>query len=482
MKNKIAQIFLSKILHFILIRYLGFGIQFINTLLFAKYLGTFYLGVYGFLTLMIQYLNYLNLGTQYSLNYFLSVKKSSMIKKSIYSNALFINILIIFTLILLFSLFSLFKINLFNKYNVNNFYLLVVFIASAQILNQLFINIFRTYGILWQINISFLIIPLIQVFGVFFFEGQELLYYLLWAILLGNFVSLVIFFIYCPFDNFPKFNLTVSKSILTKGINLLIYNMSFYLIMLSGKTLVGIFYSVENMGQYSFGSNLSNAVMMVLGSVSFLFFSKMVNRLASFKDVINSLSYIEKSRKVYFNLTMIIVLFFFVIIPYLNWMFIDYSKAFKVCQILLIAQIIIANSFGFSTLLIAKNKEKYLTKIGIITVALNLFLSIFIIFYNFPFHFIAYSTLISVFFYNVYIVKQGFIYTNQESNFIHVFKYLFPVKFIIVIIFMLISVVLDLYYMGFLAILYYLIFSYKEIMVVVYLGIGIIVKEKNLNL
>src|SRR5665647_333755 len=71
--NKIVR---NKVVYFVFSRYLTYAVQFINSLFIAVYLGPFYLGVWGFINLIIQYFTQINFGISQSVNTIASIHKS----------------------------------------------------------------------------------------------------------------------------------------------------------------------------------------------------------------------------------------------------------------------------------------------------------------------------------------------------------------------------------------------------------------------
>lgn len=60
---------------FLFTRYITYGLQLVNSILLAIVLGPFYLGIWGFITLMIQYFNQFNFGIAHYFNVVASIKK-----------------------------------------------------------------------------------------------------------------------------------------------------------------------------------------------------------------------------------------------------------------------------------------------------------------------------------------------------------------------------------------------------------------------
>jgi hypothetical protein len=73
--TKYSKILKNKVTGYIASRYLTYAIQCINSLFIAVYLEPYYLGIWGFVTLILQYMNQLNLGISHSVNAIISIHK-----------------------------------------------------------------------------------------------------------------------------------------------------------------------------------------------------------------------------------------------------------------------------------------------------------------------------------------------------------------------------------------------------------------------
>ena len=146
----------------------------INALLIANYLGVFYFGIYGFASLLLQYLSYTNFGINYSLNVILSTEKEIDTRKvsEYLSVSIFVTTAISVVLIGLAVFCDLIGIvALFNKYILSDYYYIIIIIAILQYYNIVFITLFRIYGKLSEINFSYLILPIGQLLCIVLFKG-----------------------------------------------------------------------------------------------------------------------------------------------------------------------------------------------------------------------------------------------------------------------------------------------------------------------
>ena len=71
----------NKVVLFLFSRYATYFIHFINSLFIAVYLGPYYLGIWGFISLIIQYVNQINFGIAHSVTAIISVHKKKDIMR-----------------------------------------------------------------------------------------------------------------------------------------------------------------------------------------------------------------------------------------------------------------------------------------------------------------------------------------------------------------------------------------------------------------
>ena len=371
----IIELIKGKVFSFIFFRYLGYGIQFVNSLLIAKFLGPFYFGIYGFSTLMLQYINYSHLGIPYSFNVELSknIKKIDDNEKRLLGNSMLMLFLIALILLFIVVVISNVHIDLFEKYRFNNYIFIIIFIVIFDLLCQLFINLYRAFHYFkkisfYQITPQFLVLISIS----FFYNNNEKL---LLAVFLSQLIGLIISFIVFNINKplIPIWNINLQKGIrlIIRGISLLMYNFMFSLILISSRTMISIFYSVEDMGSYSLINSLSNAIGMLLGSISFIFFSKMISRLKSDVPNENVKEFIEKVNYWYFLSTSFVIFLAISIVPTFSFFFPEYSNAIVPFSFLLLTQLVISYLFGYAEFLIARGREQRLIFLAIISIFIN---------------------------------------------------------------------------------------------------------------
>lgn len=345
--------------------------------------------------LILQYLNYLNFGLPYSLNYYLSVDGDESTKLKIKKNTLAINFFICVILVFFSIILNQFKVQFNENLDLTGFYIPIALIASLQLSNQIYLAICRTFTITKPIIFNQLVIPVLQLPILFIFEKSNLLNYTLMVLIIGNLFSLIYFHKSYPikFNLFGK--LTGISHFVKRGVGLLIYNLSYSLLFSVGSTIVAFYFQIESFSQYSFGASLSNASLMVLGSITYIFYSKILNEISFFKSNEEKEMFLNKITKFYFDSSLLLILVLFNISPLLYFVLDDFYPSQLVFKTLLIANLLMTSVFAYTMLLVAEDKQFTLSKISVISILINCAVSFIFVQLKFPFYFIAFATVFS---------------------------------------------------------------------------------------
>lgn len=412
---------------YLISRYGTYIIQFINSLFIAVYLGPYYLGIWGFINLVIGYIGQFNLGISNSVNVIISIKKhdEEYVSKIIGNG---ISMILCLSLVIV-MFFLLNKIGLFqigNKYHFSDFILPITLIAVLTHLNALFSNIFRVFGKIYAIAINQSLYPLMILFVIPFFRGEKLL----WAMLITNcaafVISFILFLVQRPVKIKPLFEWSIFKFIQVKGWHLFIYNTSFYLILLTTKSFISSNYTVSEFGYFTFSYSLADAVLLLLNSISFLIFPKMLNRFAtSSNEQITKI--LTNLRTAYISLSHLLIHFVIMAFPLFLLFFPDYRESSSVFKVTALTIVLYTNSFGYQGVLMAKGKEKLLGFIAFGALILNIVLSAILVYIvKVSFHYVILSTLITYIIYVTVIGKFGKSILEMPSNFFSTIKDIYP--------------------------------------------------------
>lgn len=435
---------------FILSKYATYAIYFIISLVIANKLGLFYFGIYGFLKLIIQYFTYSNLGVNYSSLVIMSEDANKDITKN--SSILTSSIIITFFSLTFFYLIfvaicNLYDIEFYNRFDIGQYVFYIFFIVLIKQINQLYINIYRVYDRLKIINWAY-IIPCIGEFIILFTgNGKRLLDNIMWAMVFSNGIVFIIFLVDAKFSISNNIDIKATKKLVRRGIMLLLYNISFYFIVLVAKSYISSEFQIEDFAQYSFSYNISDAVMLLNSSVSFFIYPNLINKLSSSNSTDNSLLLMREMQQYYMIAASLVIIIALIASHFLQLIVPDYVKSEYILQILLLSQLLVANSFIMTTFLVQQKKELKLIILGVSTIIVLLFASHTIFNSTNNIMMVSYALPIAMFFYNIVLVLLIKKMTNLSAK--DSFRsFLAPVYFFPLIIFLIMESLCHSFYLS----------------------------------
>lgn len=423
----------NKVIHYLISRYGTYLIQFINSLLIAVYLGPFYLGVWGFITLMLQYIAQFNLGIPHSASAILSIhyKKNEYAQKIVNSSLTLILILSL-VIVLFFLLNIIFEFNLGDeKYNFNQYLPLVVFTGVIGQFNTLFNNVFRVYGKLYEIAFNQSVFPFLTLLAIFIFKDNNLLWSLVVVNAVSFLISLLLFLYRSPVKLKFVINLTFFKTIQLKGWHLFIYNTSFYLIIISTKSFISAHYDVVDFGHFTFAYSLANVILLLLQSFGFLIYPKLINRMANSNNE-KVIDLLKKLRSLYITTSHAFIYCAILLYPFFLDFFPEYKNTKEVFILITLSIVLYSNSFGYSGLLISKSNEKLLAKISLIALITNVTIAYILIdVLSVSYSKVIISTMISYLLFVSLLSYYGRKKIGLANNVVDLFRDVFPYKIFI---------------------------------------------------
>jgi O-antigen/teichoic acid export membrane protein len=443
-KSTLVNFAKNKVIVYIFTRYLTYFIQFINSLIIAINLGPFYLGIWGFINLIIQYFAQINLGIPYYINATVSIN----IKKEIYINRVvqtaMLLLIILSTIFILFFIFNdLIGLQLGNKYQFSKFSAFICLIVVVATFDSLLSNIFRIYGKLFEIAFYQSAFPFLTLIIVFFFKGDNLLWGLVIANVFAVTLSLILFLFGSPIKLKPIFDWSMIKQIQISGWHLFIYNASFYLIAISTRSFISGYYSVSEFGYFTFSFSLANTIFLLFEAFSYLIFPKMINRFASMTNVQVS-SILTNIRDIYVTFSHGLVHFAILLFPVFVHFIPKYQSATVAFKFIALTVVLFTNAFGYQNFLIAKGKEKLLGLISLSALIINILLNFILVkIFQVPYYLVIGSTMGTYFIYILVIGYFGRSELNISKKLIHIINDVFPfhlfIPFVLSIFFILFS-------------------------------------------
>tara|TARA_R110002126_G_scaffold181187_2_gene329921 strand:- start:8973 stop:10436 length:1464 start_codon:yes stop_codon:yes gene_type:complete len=456
----------NKVILFIISRYATYFIHFINSLFIAVYLGPYYLGIWGFITLATSYLNHINFGIVNSVTAIISVhkRKQFYVEKTI--GASIVMLIILSSLGSVFFLINwFFDINLGAKYEFNTYSLAVLLIGILAHFNNLLSSIFRVYGRLFEIAFQQTVFPILTMIAIIFFKKSDLIWALVSANFLAFLLSFILYVIKSPVKLKMVFNLSLFKNIQIKGWHLFVYNTSFFFIVISTRSLVSGYYSIEEFGYFTFAYTLSNIMLLLLQAFSYLIFPKLLNRFSSSSNRQNT-EILGKVRDAYVTTSHLLIHIAILFFPLFLVLFPSYEIASEAFKLIALSIVLYTNSFGYSGLLIAKGYEKKLGRAAFSALMINVFLAFILIkLLQVPFTLVIMSTMVSYFIYVFIIVYLGRKMLNLKTSIKNVLKDIYPLRLFIPYFLSLCFVLFSFSYMYFvIPLLLFLIFNFRVLL------------------
>lgn len=443
----------NKVVLYVSSRYLMYGIQFFNTMFIAIALGPFYIAVWGFINLVMQYISQLNFGVPYSLNVLLSVNKEDDSKSvSLLSSSLFLYLILAGLILTFFGSFHLLGIEIGAKYDFGKYVWLVVVIAILTHFNSLFTNYFRVRNRLWEIIFLQSVPPLAMLIAYFFATGEELIYLILWFMMIGQTLALLLYVIDSHFRPCAPSSDSI-KPLLEKGIFLFVYNACFYLIMLSTRSVVSSVYEANDFGFFTFSFTLANTIMLLFDSFAFLIYPKTINRFnrSTKEETINILNVLRTN---YMTPIHLVMYMFLLVFPFIIKFFPQYSTIFKAFGFMAMTVVFYSNCFGFSSYLTAKGKERPLSMLSAITLGLNILLALFIaLVLKLSYEYVILATMLSYFIYNILLASNSYRLIDPSISTTNLLKTNFPLRLFLPFGLALALLFLDIEWYGFAGIL-----------------------------
>lgn len=407
----------NQVLGYALSRYLMSGISFITSMIVAVKLGSYLLGIYGFFMLLRNYFKISNLGIPDSTTILMIQNKDSEASIACYEkNAIILTALLSF-LIALFGLSHyLFDFQFISKYDLSwEFYILCV-IAIITLFNDLFFKIYRVEGRIAELTFYQSIIQILCFICALLLEGRVLVTSLILSYLLGN-VSSAFLFIFRGYIHFEgAVSIGHLKEIFTKGIYLFLYNFLFYLIFISTRTAVSIWYDVSEFGMFTFAYTLSHGVILLIDAIAALLIPKLIDRFnTDDTEVIENTIQLLKINYTYtaYGLTWLLIIAFTILLYFMK----DYYDAFEIVMYMSLTVVLQTHSFPYSTLLMAKNKERLVAFCSAVALFVNLLLVwLFIKTLNLNYQYLILGTWISYYLYTLMCIYYARQTISKKSN------------------------------------------------------------------
>ncbi len=435
MRNKILKykkFITNKLFLYLFSRYFTYFIQFLTSILIAVNLGPYYLGIWGFLLLLINSFNITNFGVSNSLNILMVQYKNDEVHvKNLVMTSFVLIGAICFLVVMIAIYYYLFGVPFFGKYEIGNLFFAVCMIAMFAYVNRLMVIIYRVNNGLFEIAFFQTIIPLLVLVSLFMAKGRSLLIVLLTDYLLGHVLSFILFIRGRLLPRGGKSNWSDVKLIIQKSSFLFMYNICFYFIISSTKAIASIFYPVKEYGYFVFSYTLANSILLFLEAVSFVIFPKIIDKLHS-----SDVKKIEKTmlaiRANYVSLSHGLIYVAMIAFPILLEFIPRYKNTVLSINLISLTIMLYTNAFGFNSYLMAQNKEKTIAIISALSLFVNISIGLILAcVLKVTYEYIIIATMISYMIYSFLCVYHGKLLLFKQLSFSSIIHDFFPANLLI---------------------------------------------------
>lgn len=418
-------------------RYLSYALLFLRGLLVAELLGPYFFGIWGFVTLYQQYLSFTSLGIQFAVNTELALLDAGNVKRrdSLINTSFTLTCFIFIVLTIAGIALQYSQIDLFKSESSYQFIVLTFLIGGLQHFRELFANIFRVFNDYWRIAAGELLIAVVTLVVVFFFEDQTLINYLLLSWVLSLAVSIVFFLVKAPFRLRLEVSQSETRVLLAIGLPLLLYSISYYVMTLSSRTIISIFYDLSTIGYYTFAYTITNATLLGLNAASWVFYPVILARLKEGTEEHELRRTINRVNNLY-GVAVVLIVYIGIIVSPVCYVFLDkYKPASGVLNILLLSQAVLSLGFIFNTLAIARKKHNQLAVFSLASTVLSACLCLLFAWWEMDFVWLAVATLVSFILYTWMITRYGLkLLKITDFNILQFFPVPFLVSFTLFVV------------------------------------------------
>lgn len=391
--------------------------------------------------LVQQYLINTTLGVEYALNVELSIHKVKDYKRDseLISSAINLLLSIFIILFILTALYKFTTVQFFEKYDFKNFSIEIFFLVCVAELQQIFSNICRAYERLDLIIVYEFVFSFLPFMAIFFFQGNELIHAELTSMIIAGMIGNYLFFKKTPFVYSFLIDLSLIKKLILIGIPLLLYNFSFNLILIASRTIISIYYSVEEMGLFSFANSLSGAILLGISSIAWVIFPKVLSKLSNDEDGEFLKRNTQFINEIY-SLAVLLLIFISILVLPIIFVFLKEYKAIEpVLVILLLTQGILSTSFAYNSLAIAKKKHLKVALLSFLSVIIIVIFSFICAFLKLNIIWIAISTFIGVALFSILQIILSSKLLGENEGYTKILISIYPIHNIFIIGIFLIS-------------------------------------------
>ena len=389
-------------------RYATYGLAFIVTLFVAEKMGPRYYGIWSFLLMLFGYFNLINWGVPQSVQVLLLQNKESSIVSSNYEKTgLYIMAIISLSCFLVIGYYWLGGFSIIRNNNLGVYLYAICLCGVFNYFNLYYSKIYRTRNRLLELSFQQSSIVVLMFLSMLFFGGASLLMALVISYVVATCLSMLFYLCGDAADYSGIFISDYAKIIVRKGFLLFLYNSGFYLIMVSTQTMISNNYTLEEFGFFTFSYTLGYAVFQLLDAFAYLITAKLLYRYrSSDMNVVMATIRIIRDNFVslFHGLTYLAILLFPMLLSFMP----HYSNTLQLVCLCCLTMLLYTNSFGYSTMLMARNKEKKLAMIAVSSLVLNVLTGLALIYvFGVSYNYVIVATMIAYIYFAFMCVFWG---------------------------------------------------------------------------
>jgi len=426
--NMIKRLFTNKIVLYMSSRYLTYILAFIVNIYVAAEMGPENYGMWSFLLLVFHYFMFVDLGIPYSVQVYMVQNKENIRKSANYEKTGQVMVLgLSFSSIIVALYYYFGGIDKAHELNVGWLFYGMCFCGFLNFFNLFYDRVYRVKNRLLELAFKQTSVVFFMTLVTIFFRGKGLvtgmvLSYMIWC------VSSFLLYMFRGGANYSgQYSNVYARDILKKGVFLFFFNAGFSFILISTRTIIGMNYSIEDFGLFSFAYFLGHSVYNCLLAFSSLVTAKLIHRFhSSDKNVVlSTLSIVRVNYVTLFHGVLYMAIIFFPVMLYFMPKYSDSLLSMILCTLMML---LFTNSFGYASYLIAINKEKKLAFLALTSFCLNILLAeILIIVVKVSYEYVVISTMIAYLYYAYMCTYYGRKSLQLPTSFMAVLFDSFPI-------------------------------------------------------
>lgn len=332
------------------------------------------------------------------------------------------------------------------KYSFPSYVLAVAGVVGLASILQVLTNVYRVYGIYLPITATELFRGLLLLIIALVFRGRALIVALLVGMVCAAGVGVVVLVRLAPFRIPVVVDLRCARRLLSVGIPLLVYNLSFHMIAYSAHTIVSVFYSVQIMGYYSLANSLVAASLLGLNTITWVVFPSVLSRTRQDVDDELVARTVKKVNVLYGTAVFLFVFLTILLLPALFLIIPQFRPVRDTLTMLLLSQAILSLCFGYNCVAIARKRQMAVARISVLSVIVVVGFGMFVGFVGLDYQWIAVAVLLGSSVFTLLQTKLGARLIRGKGGTARHIKEIVPIRRLVPLLFFVLATVLPFYY------------------------------------